>query len=132
MLMVFAVVLFATPTLARADDAGEGGASSDGSAPPPNDGGADIDEGSSPASGDAANGSGDGSAGANATPVIACDGDLCDTLQGRPTCAVAASSIGRAPVAPTWLAGAAAALAMSGVRRARRGTSGPDRECRVR
>jgi hypothetical protein len=127
MLVVFAAILLAAPSLAIADDAGEGGTNGDGSAQPSNDGGVGGEEGGSQGSGDAANGGGDGSASADATPVIACDGDLCDTLQGRPTCAAAASSMRRTPVAPTWLSGAAVALAIGIARRARRGTSRPDR-----
>jgi hypothetical protein len=87
------------------------------------DAGGEDNAGESATSGDAASLDG-GSASANAAPVIACDGDLCDTLQGRPTCAVAGRSIGRVSAPGAWLAGAVA-LSLSLVRRGRRGASRP-------
>lgn len=53
--------------------------------------------------------------------VIACDGSLCDSLQGRPTCGVATGSIGRPPASPRSLIAVSMVLAIGLVRRATRG-----------
>jgi hypothetical protein len=58
---------------------------------------------------------------AEAAPVIACDGGLCDTLQGRPSCAIARRATGAPSREPRWLAGVAIAWMMYVARRARRG-----------
>ncbi|MGD0678374.1 MAG: hypothetical protein ABSC94_23435 [Polyangiaceae bacterium] len=108
--MVPLTVFLLTPSLAFADDAGDSETSGDAS-PVDSDGGDGA-----PASGESE---------ASAPIFIACDGDLCDTLQGRPTCAVAERSIGHAPMGPTWLIASAAALAVCMKRRARRGASCP-------
>jgi len=59
---------------------------------------------------------------AEAVPVIACDGALCDTTQGRPTCAVASRSVGHSAVDPGAVALMVAGLAAGLLRRSRRGT----------
>jgi hypothetical protein len=53
--------------------------------------------------------------------VVACDGDLCDTLQGRPSCALAAGSAGSRSSDMSWLVGVAAASVLTLSRRTRRG-----------
>jgi hypothetical protein len=58
------------------------------------------------------------------TTVIACDGGLCDTVQGRPTCS-AAGPIGAAPLASGCVGAVIVAVGLALGRRARRGTSGP-------
>ena len=65
---------------------------------------------------------GDSGEQAETAPVIACDGALCDTTQGRPTCMVAARSAGRSAVDPSPIAGVLALLVAALVRRSRRGT----------
>jgi hypothetical protein len=60
-----------------------------------------------------------------ASVVIACDGALCDTLQGRPSCDVAAGSAGSSAFDGAWLGGAALALGVFAVRRVKRGASRP-------
>lgn len=67
----------------------------------------------------------DGSSVGDAQPIIACDGDLCDTLQGRPTCAVSASAAGRGEAPSAWVLGSVMALALCAGRRARSGASRP-------
>lgn len=64
----------------------------------------------------------DGGESGEALAVIACDGALCDTTQGRPTCAVASRSVGHAQLDPTALAGIALALGIGRLRRTKRGT----------
>jgi hypothetical protein len=88
------------------------------------DAGGEDDASESAAGADAASFDG-ASASANAAAVIACDGDLCDTLQGRPTCAVAERSIGSVSAPTGWLVGAAAALSLCLARRGNRGASRP-------
>jgi hypothetical protein len=56
-----------------------------------------------------------------AAPVIACDGDLCDTLQGRPSCSTARVVTSAGAFDPGWLAGAVIVSALCLTRRARRG-----------
>jgi len=60
-----------------------------------------------------------------ASIVVACDGALCDTLQGRPTCSVAGGSVGWGPIDRTVVAGASIALVAVIARRCRRGARRP-------
>jgi hypothetical protein len=63
----------------------------------------------------------EGGSGAAAIAVIACDGALCDSVQGRPTCAVA-SSVGHSAAGPWGMTSFLALLATVLIRRAKRGT----------
>jgi hypothetical protein len=123
-LMVLLAASLAGPTPAWASDGGDNTTSADGGVEPSGvvDGG-----GSEAGAQDAATGAGSSEAddAAPAAPVVACDGDLCDTLQGRPSCSVAPRSIGGSSGAPIGLAGAWAAVALCIVRRTRRGASRP-------
>lgn len=65
---------------------------------------------------------GDGGESGAAVEVIACDGALCDTAQGRPTCALASPPPGRPELDPMVLAGMVSVLGLGLVRRVRRGT----------
>jgi hypothetical protein len=96
--------------LALADDGGQHGTTTDGST--------EGSEGES--SGDAARRE-DGAVADDAAIVIACDGALCDSLQGRPSCAVAASP--RAGIG--GLACVAVGAGLCVVRRRRRGAVRP-------
>ncbi|MGA3120360.1 MAG: hypothetical protein ABSF69_06265 [Polyangiaceae bacterium] len=120
-LMVLFAASLAGPTPAWASDGGGDTTSADGGAQPSSvaDGG-----GSEAGAQDAATGAGSSEA-EDAASVVACDGDLCDTLQGRPSCSVARRPIGGASGGPTGLAGAWAAVALCMVRRTRRGASRP-------
>jgi hypothetical protein len=61
---------------------------------------------------------------ASTSYVIACDGGLCDTLQGRPTCSVSPRSIGHpCPGSALWGALSGVVLVLAG-QRARRGRLG--------
>jgi hypothetical protein len=118
---VLMAVLAGGSRLAAAQDAG-GAAGGDA---------ATGDDASSPLAGDDGGAAGDasagddGSAGGDAQVFIACDGDLCDTLQGRPTCSVPSSATGLATDGGAWLAGASLAVALCVGRRSRSGTSRP-------
>jgi hypothetical protein len=105
--MVLIGVSLASPRRALAADAGDG-----------NDGSSVDDDGGT-------TGGNDASTDAAPVPVIACDGALCDTLQGRPACSVVARSAGAEPVDPTWIAAAAIVLGSCVARRVRRGASCP-------
>jgi len=118
-LVAFTAFFFAGLRPAAAvDDAGELGSADAGSAEPSGEDSAAADATSEQTDVEAV---GDSSAPSDA-PVIACDGALCDTTQGRPTCAVATRSLGHGDVDPGMLAGIASALALGLARRARRGT----------
>jgi hypothetical protein len=125
MMVVTAVVLTGSRP-AAADDASVGG-SIDGAATPhesdgPEGEGAIVDTMTQPSGSGAA---GEDAASGEPDVVVACDGALCDTTQGRPTCSVAAQSIGGLGMDPGGLATAAglAALALTRcARRPRRGT----------
>jgi hypothetical protein len=123
-LMVLLAASLAGPTPAWASDGGGNTTSADGGAEPSSvvDGG-----GSEAGAQDAATGAGSSEAedAAPAVPVVACDGDLCDTLQGRPSCSVVARPLGGSSGAPIGLAGTWAAVALCIVRRTRRGASRP-------
>jgi hypothetical protein len=64
---------------------------------------------------------GDAAAPGSPAAVVACDGDLCDTLQGRPSCAVSSRSTGAGEIDPWWFGGAAIVCIAGLVRRTRRG-----------
>jgi hypothetical protein len=73
------------------------------------DGGPTADAGESEAaSGECADGGACENDAANASPapVVACDGDLCDTLQGRPSCSLAGGSVAHGSFEAEWVAGA--------------------------
>ncbi|MGD0524042.1 MAG: hypothetical protein ABSE49_02795 [Polyangiaceae bacterium] len=108
--IIFFAVTLVDPHRALADDGGLGSA----------DGGT---------RGDDASAVDDGSADDDApsAPVIACDGGLCDTLQGRPSCAVAARSTGVETLDGGWMVGLAIALAGGVARRAKSGARRPTR-----
>ena len=78
---------------------------------------------------DAGTGEGGAAADSSAHPVIACDGALCDTLQGRGEfeCAVASATLGsgRTDACNAGLAAAAVAGCVGAARRARRVASRP-------
>lgn len=65
---------------------------------------------------------GDGGEDAGEAFVIACDGALCDTTQGRPTCTVASRSIGRTAADASGITSLVLVAAAGLLRRARRGT----------
>jgi len=89
--------------------------------------GADVTSDGSSASEVAESEVGDGGEQDAQTPVIACDGALCDTTQGRPTCAVASRSVGRTSVDPSGVVSLLAVVAVGLVLRLRRGTQRPTR-----
>lgn len=116
-LVAFMAILLAASRPAAADDAGGDGSTEAG----PEDAATGVAEAMDAAANDAAAEQvevGDGAP----IAVIACDGALCDTTQGRPSCALAAGSLGRSEVDPVAIAGVASALALALTRRARRGT----------
>jgi hypothetical protein len=118
---VLMAILVGGSRLAAAQDAG-GAAGGDA---------ATSDDASSPALGDDGGAASDASAGDDASTggdaqvVIACDGDLCDTLQGRPTCSVPSSAAGLATDGAACLAGVTLAVALCVGRRSRSGASRP-------
>jgi hypothetical protein len=69
--------------------------------------------------GEGGSGPGDGDSGTE--PVIACDGDLCDTVQGRPSCTVASHTVAAGALDVGWLGCAAVAAVVCFARRAKRG-----------
>ncbi|HXX67476.1 MAG TPA: hypothetical protein VEK07_09860 [Polyangiaceae bacterium] len=116
-LVAFTAIFFVGLRPAAAVDAGEFG-SVDADPAEPSDQDSAADATSEQADVEAV---GDSSASSEA-PVIACDGALCDTTQGRPTCTVAPRSFGHAEVDPGMLAGIASALVLGLARRVKRGT----------
>lgn len=114
-LLAFAAILLAGSRHAAAEDAGDDGSVDAGTAQPSSGDAAAVDAASEPSD----LGLDDDGA---AIAVIACDGALCDTTQGRPTCAVSPPSRGHTGVDPTVLAGIFSVLALGLARRANRGT----------
>jgi hypothetical protein len=118
-LVASVAILLAASRPAVADDAGNEGSSE----PAPADAASGDAEARDAAAGDAAPEQGDVEVGDGAPiAVVACDGALCDTVQGRPSCAMAAGSLARTEADPVAIAGVASALALALTRRTRRGT----------
>jgi hypothetical protein len=113
--IAFLAALVAGARPALAEDAGDGGNAEAGGAP--DDGGSTEDSGTET----------DGSS--SGTIVIACDGALCDTLQGRGEfeCSVASGAPGASPGSAGGAGLAAMAIfgCLGAARRARRGASRP-------
>jgi hypothetical protein len=110
--IAFLASLVASPLPALADDAGGAG---------------NTEEGGTVA--DAGTGDGGAAADSSVPPVVACDGALCDTLQGRDEfeCAVASAApgSGRGDACNAGLAAAAVAGCLGAARRGRRGAARP-------
>jgi hypothetical protein len=126
MSMVFFALFLAVPRIAHANDGGADGGTIDldaGDAAAA-EGGAQCDDAGADDAGvccSAGGACGTGDAGANGY-VIACDGDLCDTLQGRPSCTVTRSAGEPQSFDATFIAAAGLGIAIAAGRRRRSGS----------
>ncbi len=122
-ILVFGAALVSAPRLASAGDAGDDAAVHDAGDDAPANDAATAPPGDASSDANAGNEAGLDAA---ATPDIACDGDLCDTLQGRPTCTSTTPAKAARDGATPWICVGVSVLLAGMSRRAARGAARRD------